>query len=263
MRITRRRERRPDMLANRERVREILADLRALLPDIMPRSEKQTIAMLRATRHIERYPATDTKRGRRSIWNRTDLLKVGSGVRHVLEQHTGGRISLASFVDHYLRALDFTPDMIDALEKGTINLFEAEQLSRLTPARLNVTAAEARAKRLEVLQAHLLSKGSATRLRMRIREMLGETPINQAASPALTEDELEFLDPSDTSHLFYDEMRRLLAALRDIRPDDLTDDILEELLRASDHLNTVLARVIRRRTPQPVETNRSTAKLVI
>ena len=100
-------------------------------------------------------------------------------------------------------------------------------------------------------------------MRMRVRELLGEIPLNQAASPALSEDELEFLDPSDTSHLFYDEMRRLLAALRDIRPDDLTDDILEELLRASDHLNTVLARVIRRRTPQPTEANRSTAKLTI
>ncbi len=262
MRITRRRERRPDMLANRERIRAILADLRLLLPDIMPRSEKQTIALLRATRHVERYPATDTKRGRRSPWQRADLLKVASGVRHVLDQHTGGRISLASFVDHYLRTLDFVPDMIEALENGIVNLFEAEQLSRLTPARLNITTAEARAKRAEVLQAHLLSKGSATRLRMRVRELLGELPLNQGASPALSEDELEFLDPSDTSHLFYDEMRRLLAALRDIRPDDLTDDILEELLRASDHLNSLLTRVIRRRASQPTEAAR-TAKLVI
>ncbi len=262
MRITRRRARRPDTLASRAKVRAIIADLRLLLPEIVPRSEKQVISLLRAARHVERYSATDTKRGRRSPWQRADLLRVAMGLRHVLDQHTGGRISLASFVDHYLRTLDFVPDMIAALEDGTINLFEAEQLSRLTPARLNMSAAEARERRAEVLKAHLMTKGSGTRLRMRIRELLGETPVDSNAARALSADELEFFDPSDTSHLFYDEIRRLLAALRDVRPEDLNDTVLEELLRACDHLNTILLRVQRRKqSVQTIESPR--AKLVI
>lgn len=267
MRITRRRERRPDELANRERVRAVLADLRAVLPDVVPRSEKQTVAILRAARHVERYPASDTKRGRRSPWQRADLLRVAGSVRQILERDFQGRISLASLVDHYLRVLDFSSDMIEALEQGTINLFEAEQLSRLTPARLDCTAAEARARRAEVLKAHLLTKGSGTRLRMRVRELLGETRLSDGSGAAvapsgLTEDELEFLDPSDTSHLFYDEMRRLLQALKEVRAEDLTDDVLEELLRASDHLTAILTRLQRRKqVVSPKETTR--AKLVI
>lgn len=234
------------------------------MPDVVPRSEKQVISLLRAARHIERYPATDTNRGRPSAWQRADLLRVGQGVRHVLNQHTQGRISLASFVDHYLRTLDFSIDMIEALEQGTINLFEAEQLSRLTPARLDCTAHEARTKRAEVLKAHLLTRGSGTRLRMRVREILGETPLNSnGASPALSEDELEFLDPSDTTHLFYDEMRRLLTALRDIKPEDLNDDVLNEILRASDHLTAVLTRVQKRRPSPTPPSEPARQKLVI
>lgn len=251
MRITRRRTRRPGTLVTQASVQAILVQLRERLPDITPRSEKQLVAMLRAARHIERYPATDTKRGRPSPWRRVDLLQLSTVLREILDATTGGRLSLASFVDHYLRLLDLPADLLQGLESGEINLFEAEQLARISPGRLDITAAEAKKRRAEVLQAHLLARASGTRLRMRVRELLGEDLSGGAgARTTLADEDFDFVDPSDTTHLFYDEMRRLLTALKKVRPEDLTDDLLEEFLRASDGVWNVLSR-IERRKPQP------------
>ena len=247
MRITRRRTRRPAALVTQADVRSVLATLRERLPEIAPRSDKQFVAMLRAARHIERYPATDTKRGRPSPWRRPDLLQLAAVLREVLDGITGGRLALASFVDHYLRLLDLPADLLQALEKGDINLFEAEQLARLSPVRLDITAAEARKRRAEILQSHLMSRASGTRLRMRVREILGEDTDGAAARSRVDEEEFELLDPSDTTHLFYDEIRRLIAALKRVRPEDLSDDLLEDFLRAGDGVWNVLTRIEKRK----------------
>lgn len=221
MRITRRRTRRPAALASQADVRAVLLELRERLPDSTPRGDKQLVAMLRAARHVERYPATDTKRGRPSPWRRADLLQIASVLREVLDRTTGSRLSLASFVDHYLRLLDLPADLLEALERGDINLFEAEQLARISPGRLDITPAEARTRRAEVLQAHLLARASGTRLRMRVRELLGEDKDGSVARERVSEEEFDLLDPSDTTHLFYDEIRRLIAALKKVRPSTL------------------------------------------
>ncbi len=245
MRITRRRTRRPAALVSQADVRSVLVQLRERLPAITPRSDKQLVAMLRAAHHIERYPATDTKRGRPSPWRRIDLLQVATVLREILDATTGGRLALASFVDHYLRLLDLPADLLEALESGVINLFEAEQLARISPGRLDITPAEARQRRAEVLQAHLLARASGTRLRMRVRELLGDDRDAMTARALVLEDEFELLDPSDTTHLFYDEIRRLLSALKKVRPEDLSDDLLNDFLRASDGVWNVLGRIER------------------
>ncbi len=257
MRITRRRTRRPAALVTQADVRAVLTELRERLPDITPRSDKQLIAMLRAARHIERYPATDTRRGRPSPWRRIDLLQIAGVLREVLDRATDARLSLASFVDHYLRLLDLPADLLYAFESGDINLFEAEQLARISPGRLDITPAEARGRRAEVLQSHLLARASGTRLRMRVRELLGEGEDAATNRTAILEDEFDLLDPSDTTHLFYDEIRRLLSALKKVRPEDLSDDLLDDFLRASDGVWNVLAR-IERGKPKPTR-----AKLTI
>ena len=87
--------------------------------------------MLRAARHAQRYPATDPKRGRPGRWPRQALLRVAAHLQALLDRETSAHLSCASFVDHYLRLLDFPPDVIDPLERGHINLFEAEQLGRI------------------------------------------------------------------------------------------------------------------------------------
>src|SRR5207253_5956551 len=103
--------------------------------------------------HVERYSATDTRRGRPSRWPREDLVRVGLTLSEILRRETSGRMSLASFVDHYLRLLDFPADVLEALSKGEVNLFEAEQLARIKPSRLGLSPAAVRGKRAEILSA--------------------------------------------------------------------------------------------------------------
>lgn len=256
MRVTRRRPRRPDPLASPSGVGVILERLREFSPQVIPKNEKQFIGLLRAVRHIERYSATDTRRGRHSRWERADLLHVASQLRQILERETGGRVSLASFVDHYLRVLEFPADIIAALEKGTVNLFEAEQLARLTPKRLDLSVAEARLRRNELLQSHLAIHGSGARLRARVRELLGE--VSEAPKQALKGitttpglEDLENLEElSDPTILFYDEITRLILALREIRPEDLTDELSEQFFQANDQLWNVIARIQRGKKPK-------------
>jgi hypothetical protein len=204
--------------------------------------------MLRAVRHVNRYPATDTKRGRPSRWKREELLAVGSRLSSILERETSSHISLSSFVDHYLRLLDFPSDVLEALSSGDINLFEAEQLTRITPERLNASALQARRTRTEMLSTHLQAKLSGEKLRQRVAELLrassAETGDSSENSPDL---DLEDFDPYDPTHLFWDQIKQLGFALRDIRREDVLDKEIDELLKASEPVMTILARIQRRK----------------
>lgn len=259
MRITRRRARHPDPLALPLAVRSIMERLHESNPQVIPRNDKQFIRLLRAVRHVERYPATDTNRGRRSRWERADLLHVAAQLRQILERETQGRVSLSSFIDHYLRVLDFPSDLTAALERGDINLFEAEQLARLTSERLGVSAAEARCRRADLLRSHLAICASGARLRAHIREMLGETSQTPAAAPrdlaiAPGLEDLEDLEElSDPTILFYDEITRLVLALREIKPEDLSEELLDQFFQANDQLWNVIDRIRRRRQPKQRE----------
>ena len=57
---------------------------------------------------------------------------------------------------------------------------------------------------------------------------------------------MDDFDPYDTTHLFYDEIKMLGFALRDIKREDLTDASLEELLRACVRLRAVIGKVQKR-----------------
>jgi hypothetical protein len=250
MRATRRRQRTPDPLARPEVVRAVCEELRSRMPGVIPNSEKQLVRFLYAVRHVERRPATDTKRGRPSRWKRGDLVSAASHLRAILGRETSGRISLNSFIGQYLLILDFPSDVQDALSDGRANLQEAAQLARLTPARLGRTPAEACRTRGEILQAHLAVQGSQTRLRERVREMLGESREPAAAeveaAAVLKADVLLEADPLDSTHLFYEELRRIGRSLREVRPEDLTGEDLDALIPVLDELGTVLSQIERR-----------------
>jgi hypothetical protein len=252
LRANSRRSRTHDPLASPDAVRAVLDQLRARLPDIVPAGEKPTIRMLNAVRHVERRPATDTKRGRPPRWDRKDLLRVAGQLKSILHRETKGRVSLNSFVGLYVRALNFPKDVSTALAKGDINLFEASQLARLTDERLGVSPQEARAYRTEVLRAHLLARGSQWALQSRVNELLGAGREREIAAgpsrPAGAElvDELIELDPYDSKHLFWEELRRIALALHEVRPEDVDDKTLKELLSVSDRLSGVLARIQKR-----------------
>ena len=136
MRSTKRRRREPDPLASPASVRAVCDLLRERMPDTIPSSESTLSQFLFAVRHVERRPATDTKRGRPSRWPREKLFEAASLLRAILGRETRGRVSVDSFIGQYLPLLRFPSDVADALQSGQINLQEAAQLARLTPQRL-------------------------------------------------------------------------------------------------------------------------------
>jgi hypothetical protein len=213
------------------------------MPDIIPASEKQLSRFLFAVQHVERRPATDTKRGRPSRWPREQLVEAAGQLRSILGRETSGRVSLNSFVGQYLPILEFPSDVTDALSAGSINLHEAAQLSRLTPVRLDCTPAAAKSSRQELLRAHLLTRSSQNGLRARVKEVLGEVVTvssEQMASVVREVDELLEIDPSDKRHLFYEEMKRLFYAMREIRPEDVDDESLDRFMAAADQLSSAI-----------------------
>ena len=160
-------------------------------------------------------------------------------------------MSLSSFIGQYLQVLHFPSDVADALSSGEVNLQEAASLTRLTAERLGCSAQGARARRREILRSHLAVQGSQTRLRSRVKEVLGETTEPDISSDSMAEvvarvDEMLEIDPTDTRHMFWEEMKRLFFAMREIEPDDLDDEIMSEFLSAMDGVSNVLYRIEKR-----------------
>ena len=207
---------------------------------------------LYAVRHVERRHATDTLRGRPSRWPREKLTEAASVLRGLLERETRGRVSVSSFIGQYLPLLQFPSDVTDALSSGHVNLQEAAQLARLTAERLGCSPAAALARRAELLQQHLAVQGSQTRLRARVREMLGETQEQEISSESMARvvtqvDEMLEIDPHDTRHMFWEEMKRIFFAMREIQPQDLDDETMEEFISAMDQLSNILYRIEKKR----------------
>jgi hypothetical protein len=248
MRVSRRRSRKADPLASPAAVRDVCQRLRERMPDLIPAQERQLLRFLYAVRHVERHPATDTKRGRPARWPREQLLKAAGELRSILDRETSGRVSVNSFTGQYLPILHFPADVAQVLSEGGVNLSEAAQLARLTAQRLNCTLAEARQRRRELLQGHLAVQGSQTRLRARVKAMLGEIKGNEVSSEAMATvlakaDELLEVDPSDSRHIFWEEMKRIFFAMREIEPEDLNEEVLSQLMDAVDELSNALNRV--------------------
>jgi hypothetical protein len=192
---------------------------------------------------------TETKRGRPARYTREQLLKVDSHLRELLARETS--ISVRSFVGQYLPILEFPRDVREALERGEINLFEAHQLARLTASKLGSADAQARSLRRRLLEAHLLAQGSGTLLRARVKEALGEL---REPDPTETEllavgkaDELLEADPLDASHLFFEELRMISRALREIGPAEVTDEDLSEIMPAVDQIALTLQKIAKRK----------------
>jgi glucose-6-phosphate isomerase len=206
---------------------------------------------LYAVRHVERRPASDTQRGRPGRWPREELMKAAGQLRGILERETQGRVSLNSFIGQYLPVIEFPSDVTDALCSGRVNLQEAAQLARLTPKRLNCSPRAARERRAEVLQSHLAVQGSQTRLRAWVKELLGESKqpeISEGLPLVVTKvDELLEIDPADTRHMFWEEMKRLFFAMREVEPEDLDDETMDDFLKAMDQVSNVLQRIEKRR----------------
>lgn len=249
MPTTKRRPRRPDPLASVPAVERVLDALRASLPDAIPRSHKNLVALLNSVRGLYARPATDTNRGRPGRFAREYLLRVDSQLRSILARETS--VGVRSFVGQYLPILEFPRDVGEALERCDVNLFEAHQLARLSAHRLGSTEAEARAHRRRLLESHLLKQEPGSRLRLRVMEALGELrepdPVQTEMAAVEKADELLEADPLDASHLFFEELRMIGRALREVGPEEVTDEDLSEIMPAVDQITLTLQRIVRRR----------------
>lgn len=249
LKANRRRTRRPDPLASAAAVEAVLDSLRTSLPELIPRSHKNLLSLLNSVRGLYMHQPSETKRGRPARYTREQLLSVDSRLRDILSCET--RISVRSFVGQYLPILDFPRDVREALERGDVNLFEAHQLARLTSKKLGVTDGEAHTLRRKLLDAHLLAQGSGTQLRQRVKEALGELhepdPTETEVLAVGKADELLEADPLDASHLFFEELRMISRALREIGPEEVTDEDLSEIMPAVDQITLTLQKIARRK----------------
>ena len=103
-----------------------------------------------------------------------------------------------------------------------------------------------------MLKAHLRARASGERLRRRVNEL--QAPSGPKISPPelhgdVSEgyDSLEDFDPYDSTHLFWEEIKQLGFAFRQIRREDLDDQLLEELLKAAEPVWSVLRKIESRR----------------
>jgi hypothetical protein len=179
-------------------------------------------------------------------------VEAANQLRSILERETSGRVSVNSFIGQYLPLLQFPSDVTGALNSSQINLQEAAQLARLTPERLDCSSRSARERRAELLAQHLAVQGSQTRLRARVKEILGETIDPDVFSEGMTNvitrvDELLEVDPTDTRHLFWEEMKRLFYAMREIEPADLDEETMSEFLQSMDQISNLLYRIQKKR----------------
>lgn len=73
-------------------------------------------------------------------------------------------------------------------------------------------------------------------------------------------DELLEIDPQDTRHLFWEEMKRIFYGMREVEQEDLDDEIMEQFLAAMDGVSNVLYRLEKRRRDRQkqVKTERQT-----
>jgi hypothetical protein len=259
---TRHRSKKFDELATRAGVRQVLDELRKHRPNIIPKSEKKLFSLLNSVRHVERYSAKDVRSGRPGKWKRETLLEIASLLRAILDRGTHGRVSVSSFIGVYLRVLHFPSDVVSCLERGDLSLQEATLLARLTPHRLNTTASRAQSTRQEVMANHTKTNGSQRSLREQVKEMLGETDIvsSEAIAGAIQiQDELLEVDPRDKRHLFYEALKVIFYAFREIEPEDIDDDGLTAITDAADTLRSAIEAIAARsakRRQKPVKSER-------
>lgn len=249
MKITKRRTRRVDPLASAEGVRLVLEHLRSSLPELIPRSHKGLSSLLNSVRGLYMRQPSESNRGRPARFAREQLLRADAVLRDILARETS--ISVRSFVGQYLPILDFPRDVREALERGDLNLFEAHQLARLTAKKLGGTDSDARSLRKSLLEAHILAQGSGTQFRQRVKEALGELREPDSTETEVMAvgkaDELLEVDPLDASHLFFEELRMISRALREVGPEEVTDDDLSEIMPAVDQITLTLQKIARRK----------------
>jgi hypothetical protein len=221
--------------------------------------------LMNAGRHIERHPTGGSKSGRPDHFPREKLLEIARHLKAVLDKRYRDRISPSTFIAFHLPILGYPPEVISALDKGEISRLEASLLPRLTPERLGLKPKKVLAIWEEVLRNHIRVLGSQTQLRRRVAELLGdETLVTSANMTAAVHrvDDLLTVEEDDRRHLFYEQIKEFFFAMREIKPKEVDDQMLGEILEASDRLMAVIYR-IRLRRKQKAEREKAGKQFVV
>jgi hypothetical protein len=240
-------------LANTAAIRVVLSELKERCPSLSKLPDRKFRKLLLSIRHLETYSAKDTKRGRPTLFERNLLDEVRSHLKAILSREVEDRISIQTFIGHYVPILDWPENVVRALERGDLSRLEAAQVARLTAYRLGVRQHEAAKIRAEIINNHILAKGSQTALREKVREALGELTL--VSSEKMTEavqqvDDLLRIDPEDRRHLFYEQMKDFFFALREIRPEEINDAMIDLMTKRADELMEVVHSIQLKRKQQ-------------
>ena len=250
-----RRLREPLMTA--DRIGEIFDAMREkIFPDgITPLKFKK---FLYAVQNVERRSIKEGQAGRPPRFERELLVSAAAKLRQILEDATGKRVSLLSFIANCLPALDYPPDVQYALDNWKINLDEARTLARINARGLGASEQKSASEiRGELLATHLRRGGTQMELRQRVNDRLGTTAKAQASVVSyqvavLDEavDELIEFDESDTSHLLWEDIKGLVFLAREINFDSMNEDAVDEV---REDLEKITAKLLKFKTPSAVK----------
>jgi hypothetical protein len=257
MTARRRRKRRPDPLASVATIRAILDRVAARANPASPASHKEIIRMLRAASHCERVEWRSSRRGRRPHFSRAVLRTVWTLLGDELARETHSSVSARTFTEHYLRLLACPQDIIEAIQDGRINLFEALQLARIKPSTTGLSSSGAARLRSRALAAHITGQGSARQLYERVSSLLttkddkARTSADRSATPddaydgADVDAEVEAYI-ADPGALFADQLRQVSMALAQLDASSIGDDDVTAILDLLDQLYLRVVRAARR-----------------
>ena len=200
--------------------------------------------LLYAAQYHDRFPAKESKSGRRARFDDTFLFNSAGKIKAVLERETNGRITLSRFVSTYLPILGYPHDLQTALDAYLINLEEARILARINRKNLGEAVKRKPSEiRKEIIESHVKRQGTQAELNRRVNERLNITPKRQAAGVAasvaaidLQVDELLEFNEFDTEHLLWEEIKGLVYLMREVDSAAVDDDTTEQVLKDLDSI---------------------------
>lgn len=243
----RRYRRNPDPYQTGEKLVELFNLLKsAVYPKGAPDEEFKKL--LYAVQYAERFPARNSKTGRRARFDDAFLFNSALKLKRVLHAETGGRISLLRFISTYLPVFDYPGDLRTALDKFRINLEEARILSRVNRKSMGFAVKRKPSEiRRELIDSHLKRQGTQNELRKRVGERLNLTPKGQAetlssqvAAIDVSVDAFLEFNEFDTEHLLWEEIKGLVYLMREVDSSLIGDDATEHLLKDIDAIKLKL-----------------------
>ena len=243
----RRHKRNSDHFQTREKFFELFELMKAA---VYPKgaADAEFKKLLFAVQYAERFPAKESKTGRRKKFDDAFLFNTALKIKAVLHNETGGRISLLRFISTYLPIINYPNDLLAALDKFQINLEEARILARINRRSLGAAVKRKPSEiRKEIIASHIKRQGTQAELNKRVAGKLHLTPLRQAENVAARVMEMDYeidpllaFDEFDTEHLLWEEIKGLVFLMREVDSSFINDENTADLLNELDAIKLKL-----------------------